>query len=74
VSAPPGRPKLFYGLFTVQVLGGAAAALAPGNMVRLAVGMQVLNGVITPVLLVYVLVLANPGPCSAQRRTARFSG
>jgi Mn2+/Fe2+ NRAMP family transporter len=42
----------------VQVLGGAAA-LAPGNMVRLAVGMQVLNGVITPVLLVYVLVLAN---------------
>jgi Mn2+/Fe2+ NRAMP family transporter len=59
VSAPLSRAPLFYGLFTVQLVIGAAAALAPANLVQLAVSMQVLNGVITPVLLVYVLVLAN---------------
>jgi len=64
-----GRPRsitnsfrqapLFYGLFTVQIIAGAAVALAPGNLVSLAVNAQVLNGIITPLLLTYVLILAN---------------
>jgi Mn2+/Fe2+ NRAMP family transporter len=64
-----GRPRsitntfrqapLFYGLFTLQILIGAAIAIAPGNLVSLVVNTQVLNGVITPLLLTYILILAN---------------
>jgi len=50
---------VFYGLFTVQVVIGALFALLPGNLVQLVVNAQVLNGFITPVLLTYVLILAN---------------
>jgi len=49
----------FYGLFTAQVVIGAAIALLPGNAVELVVNAQVLNGFITPVLLTYILILAN---------------
>ena len=38
---------------------GAGVALAPGNLVSLVVNAQVLNEIITPLLLTYVLVLAN---------------
>jgi Mn2+/Fe2+ NRAMP family transporter len=50
---------LFYGIFTLQILVGAGIALAPGNLVSLVVNAQVLNGIITPLLLTYVLILAN---------------
>ena len=53
------QAPLFYVLFTVQILVGAGVALAPGNLVTLVVNAQVLNGIITPILLVYVLILAN---------------
>src|ERR1700732_3799067 len=59
VSAKLGQGPLFYGIFTLQVVVGAAVALAPGNLVALVVNAQVLNGVITPLLLTYVLILAN---------------
>lgn len=51
--------KLFLGLITGQVFIGAAIALLPGNLIRLLVQAQILNGVVTPVLLGYILVLAN---------------
>jgi Mn2+/Fe2+ NRAMP family transporter len=38
---------------------GAAVALMPGNLVQLVINAQVLNGFITPVLLTYILILAN---------------
>ena len=38
---------------------GAIVALLPGNLVALVINAQVLNGFITPVLLTYVLILAN---------------
>lgn len=50
---------LFYGLFTLQVFLGAAIAITPGNLVQLVVNAQVLNGIITPMLLAYILILAN---------------
>src|SRR3974390_334683 len=59
VSARFRDARLFYGIFTVQVLVGAGIALAPGNLVSLVVNAQVLNGIITPLLLTYVLILAN---------------
>jgi len=50
---------LFLGLFTAQVVIGAAIALIPGNLIDLLITMQVLNGVITPVILTFILILAN---------------
>ncbi len=38
---------------------GAGVALAPGNLISLVVNMQVLNGLITPALLWFILTLAN---------------
>jgi Mn2+/Fe2+ NRAMP family transporter len=51
--------KLFLGLFSGQIAIGALVALIPGNLIQLLVQAQVLNGIITPILLTYVLVLAN---------------
>jgi Mn2+/Fe2+ NRAMP family transporter len=50
---------LFLGLFTAQVVIGAAVALIPGNLIDLLITMQVLNGIITPIILTFILVLAN---------------
>jgi Mn2+/Fe2+ NRAMP family transporter len=59
VSASFREAPLFYGLFTLQIVVGAGIALAPGNLVALVVNAQVLNGIITPLLLTYILILAN---------------
>jgi Mn2+/Fe2+ NRAMP family transporter len=59
VSAKLRQAPLFYGIFTLQIIVGAIVALAPGNLVALVVNAQVLNGVITPLLLTYILILAN---------------
>jgi NRAMP (natural resistance-associated macrophage protein)-like metal ion transporter len=50
---------LFVGLFSALVGIGAAVALAPGNLIRLLINMQVLNGFVAPVVLAFILVLAN---------------
>src|SRR5260370_9420867 len=49
----------FLGLFPVQVVVGAAIALVPGNLIDLLLNPQILNGLITPVILAFILVLAN---------------
>jgi len=59
VSNSVREAPLFFGLFTLQLVGGAAIALAPGNLISLVVNMQVINGAISPALLVFVLILAN---------------
>lgn len=50
---------LFLGLFTLQIALGAGAAMTPINLIILLVGTQVLQGVVTPVMLVFILILAN---------------
>ncbi len=50
---------LFVGLFTGQIIFGALVALIPGNLIEILINAQVLNGIITPILLTYVLILAN---------------
>jgi len=59
------------GLFTGQVFIGAAVALVPGNLIQLLVEAQVLNGIITPILLTYVLVLANRASVLGDARNGR---
>ncbi len=59
VSKSFREAPLFIGLFTGQIFLGAAVALIPGNLITILVNAQVLNGIITPILLTYVLILAN---------------
>jgi Mn2+/Fe2+ NRAMP family transporter len=47
------------GLFTALVVIGAGVALLPGNLISLLLSMQVLNGVIAPIVLTFLLILAN---------------
>jgi Mn2+/Fe2+ NRAMP family transporter len=64
--------KLFLGLFTGQIVIGAAVALIPGNLIQLLVQAQVLNGLITPIVLSYVLVLANRRSLLGQAANGRI--
>lgn len=50
---------LFLGLFTAEVVIGAGVALAPGNLIDLLINTQLLNGIITPIILTFILILAN---------------
>ena len=64
---------LFLGLFSGQVLIGAAVALAPGNLIQLLINTQILNGLICPIFLTFILVLANrPSVLGAAANTPRF--
>ena len=51
--------RLFLGLFTVQVIIGAALAMTRINPISLLVGTQVLQGIVTPVILGFILTLTN---------------
>jgi Mn2+/Fe2+ NRAMP family transporter len=53
------RAPVFYGLFTGLILVGAAIAEWPGiPLIDLLVGIQVLNGILLPVVLGFILLLA----------------
>ena len=59
VSRSFAEAPLFLTLFSAQILIGALVALLPGNLVNLLINTQTLNGLITPVILTFILVLAN---------------
>ncbi len=59
VSRSFRQAPLFLGLFTAQLVIGAAVVLVPGDLFPLIVNTQVLEGVVTPITLAFVLVLAN---------------
>ena len=59
VSRSFTEAPLFLSLFTGQIVIGAAVALAPGNLVNLLLNTQTLNGLVTPVILVFILILGN---------------
>jgi Mn2+/Fe2+ NRAMP family transporter len=71
VSKSFRQAPLFLGLFTGQVFIGGAIALVPGNLIQLLVEAQVLNGIITPILLTYVLILANRASVLGDARNGR---
>ena len=59
VSSSFREAPLFLGLFSAQVLIGAAIALTPGNLINLLINTQIINGIVCPVFLTFILVLAN---------------
>lgn len=50
---------LFLGIFGALVVVGASVALVPGNLIDLLLNTQILNGLITPIILTFILVLSN---------------
>ena len=54
------RARLFFGLFTALIVLGAGLALVPDlPVIQLLVIMQVLNGALLPVILIFILLLIN---------------
>jgi Mn2+/Fe2+ NRAMP family transporter len=59
VSRTFAEAPLFLGLFTGQIVVGAAVALLPGNLISLLINAYVLNGLITPIILGFLVVLTS---------------
>jgi len=67
------RARLFFGLFTILILFGAAVALLPNMPVmQLLVGIQVLNGVLLPIILVFILRLINDERLTGALKNTRL--
>jgi Mn2+/Fe2+ NRAMP family transporter len=66
------RAPVFVGLFSVLLVLGAAIALLPGlPLIQLLVGIQVLNGVLLPIILVFLLLLINDRRLAGDLRNSR---
>ncbi|MDA8080980.1 MAG: divalent metal cation transporter [Actinomycetota bacterium] len=59
VSRKFRQAPLFLGLFSAQVLLGAAVSLVPVNLITLLIFTQVLQGLLTPIILTFIVVLSN---------------
>lgn len=59
VSRRFSEAPFFLGFFAAQVIVGAAVALVPVNLFSLLIGMQILNGLVTPIILGFLYVLSN---------------
>jgi NRAMP (natural resistance-associated macrophage protein)-like metal ion transporter len=60
VSLDFRRARFFLSLFSALIVVGAVVALIPNvPLVALLVGIQVLNGILLPVMLVFILLLIN---------------
>jgi Mn2+/Fe2+ NRAMP family transporter len=73
VSSSFRQAPVFLGIFTFQILVGAAVVLVPGNLITLILNTQVLEGVITPVTLILILVLANRRSLLGSAANGRLS-
>jgi Mn2+/Fe2+ NRAMP family transporter len=67
------RAPLFFGLFTALMLFGAAAALIPGiPVIKLLLWIQVLNGILLPIILVFILLLINDARLTRELKNTPF--
>lgn len=54
------RARSFFGIFTGLIVGGAGVALIPNvPVIQLLLAIQVLNGMLLPVILIFLLLLIN---------------
>lgn len=72
VSRRFSEAPLFLGLFTAQIVVGAGVALVPVNLIHLLIGTQVLQGLIAPIILTFILVLANRPGVLGDRTNGRI--
>jgi Mn2+/Fe2+ NRAMP family transporter len=68
------RAPIFVALFTALVVIGALVASIPNvPVVQVLVGVQVLNGVLLPIILVFILILANDRRLTGRLRNGRVN-
>jgi Mn2+/Fe2+ NRAMP family transporter len=66
------RGKVFFSLFTALVVVGATMALIPNiPVMKLLVGVQVLNGILLPIILVFILLLINDKRLTGELKNTR---
>jgi len=67
------RAPFFIGAFSVLVILGAGVALIPNvPLIPLLIGIQVLNGVLLPIILVFVLLLINDVQLASDLKNSRL--
>jgi Mn2+/Fe2+ NRAMP family transporter len=72
VSLDFRRGKVFFSLFTGLIVIGAGLALIPNiPVMQLLVGVQVLNGVLLPIILVFILLLINDKRLTGDLKNTR---
>jgi Mn2+/Fe2+ NRAMP family transporter len=59
VSRTFAEAPLFLGLFTGQIVVGSLVALLPGRLISTLVNAYVVNGLIAPVILTFILILSS---------------
>ena len=68
------RARLFFGLFTALIVFGASLALIPGlPVIQLLVVMQVLNGALLPIILIFILLLVNDARLTGSLKNTRLA-
>jgi NRAMP (natural resistance-associated macrophage protein)-like metal ion transporter len=68
------RAPMFLGLFTALVVIGAVVALIPNvPLIQLLIGVQVLNGILLPFVLLFILILASNRRLTGDLRNGRLS-
>ena len=67
------RGKTFFSIFTALIVVGAGIALIPNVPIfPLLVGIQVLNGVLLPIILIFILLLVNDRNLMGDLKNSRF--
>ncbi len=66
--------RVFFGSFTTLVAAGAAASLIPGlPVISLLVWVQALNGVLLPIILLFILLLVNDRTLVGELANSRLT-
>jgi NRAMP (natural resistance-associated macrophage protein)-like metal ion transporter len=67
------RARVFFTLFTALIIIGAVLALLPNlPVIQLLVFIQVLNGVLLPIILVFILLLINDSRLTGELKNTRL--
>ena len=66
------RGRVFFSLFTALIVLGVVLALIPNiPVMKLLVGVQVLNGLLLPIILVFILLLINDKTLTKELKNTR---
>ena len=67
------RARVFFSLFTALIIIGAGLALIPNiSVMKLLVAVPVLNGVLLPIILVFILILVNDRRLTGELKNTRL--
>lgn len=68
------RGRVFFSLFTALIVLGVVLALIPNiPVMKLLVGVQVLNGLLLPIILVFILLLINDKALTKELKNTRVN-